>query len=193
MPRDPNQMPETEVRRALETGLEKIRAHLRSRLGDASHADDVLQAFCTRALERAGDLKQGGAARTWLSRVLATAIADHYRSLARQRAREAPAEGLGSLAAETEADRAACACLLALLDALPENDAALIRAIDIEGRDRASVAATLGLNLNALTVRLHRARARLRALVLRLCAVCVIHGFGDCECPPPNPVHAEHG
>lgn len=188
---DPNDLPEADVRRALEEGLDKIRAYLRSRLGDPNHADEVLQAFCARALERAGDLKEGGAARSWLSRVLATAIADHYRGLARQRASEAPAEDLSSIAAETEADSAVCACLLALLDALSAQDAALIRAIDIEGRDRASVAATLGLNLNALTVRLHRARARLRALVLRLCAVCVIHGFGDCECPPPNPASAE--
>ncbi len=188
---DPNDLPEADVRRALEEGLDKIRAYLRSRLGDPNHADEVLQAFCARALERAGDLKEGGAARSWLSRVLATAIADHYRGLARQRAREAPTEDLRSLATETETDSVACACLLALLEALSANDAALIRAIDIEGRDRASVAATLGLNLNALTVRLHRARARLRALVLRLCAVCVIHGFGDCECPPPNPASAE--
>lgn len=188
---DRNDLPEADVRRALEEGLDKIRAYLRSRLGDPNHADEVLQAFCARALERAGDLKEGGAARSWLSRVLATAIADHYRGLARQRASEAPAEDLSSIAAETEADSAVCACLLALLDALSAQDAALIRAIDIEGRDRASVAATLGLNLNALSVRLHRARARLRALVLRLCAACVIHGFGDCECPPPNPASAE--
>jgi RNA polymerase sigma-70 factor (ECF subfamily) len=76
--------------------------------------------------------------------------------------------------------------LLALLDGLSETDAALIRSIDLEDQDRASVAAALGLTLNALTVRLHRARARLRALVMRLCAACLSHGFDDCACPPPS-------
>lgn len=98
---------------------------------------------------------------------------------------------LSSIAAETEADRAACACLEALLEGLSETDAALIRSIDIEDQDRASVAAAMGLNLNALTVRLHRARARLRALVMRLCAACVAHGFDDCGCPPSGAARAE--
>jgi RNA polymerase sigma-70 factor (ECF subfamily) len=188
MTEDPGDLPEAVVRRALEEGLDKIRSHIRSKLADPNHADDVLQMFCARALERAGDLNTGAAARTWLSRVLATTIADYHRSFARQRARETPADDgrLNSLVAETEADRAACACLLALLDGLSETDAALIRSIDLEDQDRASVAAALGLTLNALTVRLHRARARLRALVMRLCAACLSHGFDDCACPPPS-------
>lgn len=188
MTEDPGDLPEAVVRRALEEGRDKIRSHIRSRLTDPNDADDVLQMFCARALERAGDLKAGAAARSWLSRVLATTIADYHRSLARRRARETPADDgrLHSLAAETEADRAACACLLALLDGLSETDAALIRAVDLGDQDRASVAAALGLTLNALTVRLHRARTRLRALVMRLCAACLTHGFDDCGCPPPR-------
>lgn len=193
MTEDLGDLPEAAVRRALEEGLDRIRSHIRSKLADPHHADDVLQMFCTRALERAGDLKEGAAARTWLSRVLATTIADYYRNLARRRAREMPVDDghMSSLAAETEADRAACACLEALLGGLSETDAALIRSIDIEDQDRASVAAALGLNLNALTVRLHRARARLRALVMRLCAACVAHGFDDCGCPPSVAASAE--
>ena len=90
MTEDPGDLPEAVVRRALEEGLDRIRSHIRSKLADPNHADDVLQIFCTRALERAGDLKESAAARTWLSRVLATTIADYYRSLARRRARETP-------------------------------------------------------------------------------------------------------
>ncbi|MGE0743349.1 MAG: sigma factor [Hyphomonadaceae bacterium] len=194
MTEDPGDVPEAVVRRALEEGLDRIRSHIRSKLADPNHADEVLQIFCARALERAADLKDGAAARSWLSRVLATTIADYCRSLARRRARETPAdEGhLSSLAAEIEADRVACACLEALLDGLSDTDAALIRGIDIEDHDRESVAAALGLNLNALTVRLHRARARLRTLVLRLCAACVAHGFDDCGCPPSGAQKAEN-
>jgi len=193
MTTDPNDLPETVVRRALEEGLDRIRSHIRSKLADPNHADEVLQTFCARALECAGDLKDGAAARSWLSRVLATTIADYYRSLARRRAREMQADDglLSSLPVETEADRVACACLEALLGGLSETDAALIRGIDLEDQDRASVAAALGLALNALTVRLHRARARLRALVMRLCAACVAHGFDDCGCPPLGATSAE--
>lgn len=193
MTEDLGDLPEAVVRHALEEGLDRIRAHIRVKLADPNHADEVLQIFCTRALERAGDLKAGAAARTWLSRVLATTIADYYRSLARRRARETPADDgqLRSLAHETEADRAACACLEALLHGLSDADAALIRNIDIEDQDRESIAAALSLNLNALTVRLHRARARLRALVLRLCAACIAHGFDDCGCPPAGAESAE--
>lgn len=193
MTEDPGELPEAIVRRTLEEGLDRIRSHIRSKLADPSHADEVLQIFCARALERAGDLKEGAAARSWLARVLATTIADYYRSLARRRARETPVDErhLSTLVAGTEADRVACACLEALLGGLAETDAALIRGIDLENQDRASVAAALGLNLNALTVRLHRARTRLRALVMRLCAACVAHGFDDCGCPPSGAASAE--
>ena len=154
MTEDAGDLPEAVVRRALEEGLDRIRSYIRSKLADPNHADEVLQTFCARALERAGDLKEGAAARTWLSRVLATTIADYYRSLAGQKARETPAdEGhLGSLAADTAADRVACGCLETLLGALSETDAALIRGIDLDDQDRARVAASLGINLNALTV-----------------------------------------
>ncbi len=193
MTEDPDDLPEAVVRRALEEGLDRIRTYIRSRLVDPSHADDVLQTFCARALERAGDLKESAAARTWLSRVLASTIADYYRGLARLRTRETPVDDshLTSLAAETDADRAACACLEMLLHGLSVTDAALIRGVDIEEQDRASVARALGLNVNALTVRLHRARARLRALVLRLCTACIAHGFDDCGCPPSVAANAE--
>lgn len=188
MAAEQSDLPEAIVRRALEEGLEQIRAHIRSKLRYANDADEVLQAFCARALERAGDLKEGGAARTWLSRVLASVIADHHRALARRRAREIPAEEhhFTSLADEAEVDRAVCACLLELLGGLAASDAAVIRAVDLEGTAREQVAKALGLTANALNVRLHRARARLRTLVLRLCAACLTHGFDECECPPPT-------
>ncbi|HWA23700.1 MAG TPA: sigma factor [Caulobacterales bacterium] len=185
---NPSESPEALVRRALEEGLDRIRSYIRARLADPGHADEVLQVFCARALERARDLKEAGAARTWLSRVLATTIADYHRGLVRQQTRETPMEErhLTAVADETDADKAVCACILTLLDALPVGDAALIRRIDLEEQDRARVAADLGLNLNALTVRLHRARERLRTLVLRLCTACAKHGFDDCECPAPG-------
>lgn len=184
--------PEIIVRRALEEGLDRIRAYIRSKIGDPGHADEVLQTFFARALERARDVKAGAAARAWLSRVLATTIADHHRSLARQRAREAPADDtdLSALGGERDADKAVCACLLALLNALPAGDAALIRRIDLEEEDRARIAADLGLSVNALNVRLHRARERLRAVVLQLCTACVAHGFDDCACPDLGAVGA---
>lgn len=183
---DPSDLPEALVRCALQEGFDKIRAYIRSKVANPNDADEVLQIFCTRALERVGDLKEGAAARAWLSRVLASTISDHHRGLARRRARETPADEvyLSSLTAEADADRGACLCLLALVDGLSQEDAALIRSIDVEDQDRARIAAALGLTLNALTVRLHRARTRLRALILRLCAACIKHGFDDCGCPP---------
>lgn len=62
MTEDPGDLPEAVVRRALEEGLDRIRSHIRSKLDDPSHADEVLQIFCARALERASALKEGAAA-----------------------------------------------------------------------------------------------------------------------------------
>ena len=63
----------------------------------------------------------------------------------------------------------------------------MIRRVDLEGGDRASVAAELGITRGALGVRLHRARMVrmvLRILLLAACISCPEHRFDDFACHP---------
>jgi RNA polymerase sigma-70 factor (ECF subfamily) len=174
------------VRQALVEGHRQILSFLKRRLGNADRADDVLQAFMVRALARSSDLRDVQTARGWLSRILATTIADHQRREARKHKREV---GMNSdevetlpIEADEEIDQAICNCLHKLLPTLKQEYAEVVRRVDLLGESREGVAASLGVSLNNVTVRLHRGRQALKLRLEEMCLTCPEHGFLDCGC-----------
>ncbi|WP_204269780.1 sigma factor, partial [Klebsiella michiganensis] len=65
------------VQKALVDAQQQILQFLRRHLRDRDAADEVLQRFSLRALERASQLKDVRMVRGWLGRILATTIIDH--------------------------------------------------------------------------------------------------------------------
>jgi RNA polymerase sigma-70 factor (ECF subfamily) len=188
--RPPDDVPSASpaVHAALTEGYERLRGFLRTQFRDEHEAEEVLHAFCLRALEKAKYLRDTRAVRSWLSRVLATTVTDFRRRQGAHRRRHS-AGALEDLPAAAERidhgqalAAAVCACIEGLLSALSADDAHVITRLDLRGESRRSVAHELGLSVNALTVRLHRARRAVRALILRLCTACARHGFAPCDC-----------
>jgi len=177
------------VRRALVDSHEDMLRFLIGRMRGRQEAEEVLQRFMLRAIERAGDLRNVGSVKGWLSRVLATTIADFYRQAARGRKHETaidPQE-LAELAeaeivSDEEIEAAVCNCLYRLLPTLRPDYSEVIWRADLLEEPRESIADALDTSVNNINVRLHRARAALRTRLLQMCRTCVIHGFLDCEC-----------
>ena len=174
------------VRRALVESRRQILSFLQRRLGSSEAAEDVLQAFMLRAIERSSQLRDVRAVRGWLSRILATTIVDHQRRSARRRQRE-PVMNPNDLEAieieaDEELDEAVCNCLYKLLPTLKPEYAEVIWRIDLLGEPRERVAASLGVTLNNVTVRLHRGRQALKRRLEEMCLNCPNHGFLDCRC-----------
>ena len=177
------------VRRALVESHRDLVRFLRRRLGSSEEAEDVLQRFILKALERSNGLRDVRTVRGWLGRVLATTIVDHHRAAATRRKREhaVDPEVLANLPEaliepDAEVDEAVCQCLYKLLPTLkPEYSAVLWRA-DLLGEPRERLAVSLGTTVNNVTVRLHRARRALKARLEQMCHMCVAHGFLDCQC-----------
>lgn len=158
-----------------------------SRLRNVDDAMDVMQDFAAMAIARADDLRDIASLRGWLSRLLATTLADHQRKSSRRRQREMSAEveseTLDILAEpDAEIDAAICECIADMIRHMPRGQAELIRRIDLQEEGRTAVAVSLGISLGTLAVRLHRARARLRDLLMQMCLTCPDHGFLDCGC-----------
>ena len=177
------------VRRALVDSHEDMLRFLIGRMRGRQEAEEVLQRFMLRAIERAGDLRDVGSVKGWLSRVLATTIADFYRQAARGRKHETaidPQE-LAELAeaeivSDEEIEAAVCNCLYRLLPTLRPDYSEVIWRADLLEEPRESIADALDTSVNNINVRLHRARGALRTRLLQMCRTCVIHGFLDCEC-----------
>lgn len=177
---------EAAVRAALIEGRQSILRFLRRRLGHPDEAEEALQSFMLRAIERAGELRDTASVRGWLSRILATTIADHQRRRARKRQREqamSPGDqDIQTIEPDAEVVAAICECLHQLLPTLRPEYAEVIRRIDLLEEPREQVAASLGLTANNLAVRLHRGRQALKARLEEMCLTCPVHGFLDCRC-----------
>ncbi len=188
---DPNEqavrtVADAAVRQALVDSRRALLGHLRRRRGSADEAEDVLQAFVLRALSRSADLRDVRSIRGWLGRILATSIADHQRHAVRRRQREtvmSPGEfDAFSAEPDPELEEAVCNCLYKLLPTLKPEHAEVIWRIDLIGETREAVAARLDITLNALGVRLHRAREALKRRLQEMCLTCPVHGYLDCGC-----------
>ena len=177
---------DTAVRRALVEGRKHILNFLCRRLGDEDAAEEVLQTFMLRAIDRAEQLRDVRAVRGWLSQILASSIADYGRKVGRQRQREvvmAPTE-LDNIqdGFDEELDEAICNCLYKLLQTIKPEYAEVIWRVDLQELPRKAVAKDLGITLNNLTVRLHRGRQALKTRLEQMCRTCPVHGFLDCDC-----------
>jgi len=174
------------VRRALVESRRQILGFLQRRLGNSEAAEDVLQAFMLKAIERSSQLRDVRTVRGWLSRILATTVIDHQRRSARRRQREAVTNPTDledfKIEPDEELDEAVCNCLYKLLPTLKPEYAEVIWRVDLLGEPRERVAASLGISLNNITVRLHRGRQALKKRLEEMCLTCPIHGFLDCHC-----------
>jgi RNA polymerase sigma-70 factor (ECF subfamily) len=173
------------VRAALVDSYERLRNYLQGRLG--AEAEEVLQAFVLRALERSDDIRNADSVRGWLSRVLASTIADFHRQTSNKKIRELPfAPELNNRLAShqgVEVNHAVCECLHAYLPMLKVGQAEIIRRIDLAGESRDLVAADIGVTVNNLTVRLHRARQVLKGYFEKMCVSCLGEdSFLECRC-----------
>lgn len=174
------------VRRTLLESHRNILRFIQRRLGSRIEADEVLQRFAVRALEKASDLRDIRAVRGWLGRILATTIADHERRALVRRRREiaidqSTTEGL-AVQPDPDLDQAVCDCLYQLLPTIKPEYAEVIWRADLLGEPRDRLAVSLGTTVNNVTVRLHRARQILRKRLEQMCLTCPVHGFLDCSC-----------
>lgn len=174
------------VRAAITSSYGRLRNYLQKHLSSRSDAEEVLQVFVLRALERSADVRDIRLVRGWLSRVLATTIVDFHRRRLREKLKEVPftAEVGDRLADNQDADIESdiCGCLHTHLSLLKAEHAEVIRRVDLAGETREAVAAQFGVTVNNLNVRLHRARQALRTHLESRCAACRDGGFLECRC-----------
>jgi RNA polymerase sigma-70 factor (ECF subfamily) len=162
--------------------LQRFVAFARSKLGDPTLAEDVVQESLLKALQAERKPTSKEDTITWFYRILRRSIIDVYRrSGVRERALESlKAEFAESPDPATETE--ICRCFRALMSELPPQYRDLLERIDLGGGTISEVATELGERPNNVTVRLHRARKQLKERVEKLCKVCSVHGCLDCTC-----------
>lgn len=146
----------------------ELRGWLRSRMGNAHDAEDMLQDLFLKAMRQDKKFCEITNARAWLFEVARNAVAD------RLRLKKTQVELPDDFAAEHEeapAVESLAACLPRALSELSEEDREAITRCDLEGMSQEEYARLKGLTLPGAKSRVQRARRRLREHLTEACQV----------------------
>jgi RNA polymerase sigma-70 factor (ECF subfamily) len=176
--------PSPEFISALVSNYRRFCAFLERRLGNASDAEDILQAAFLKSLEKGDTIRDGDTVVAWFYHLLRNALIDHYRHRGVERRALARVAGisLDTDQPEPAVERAICQCVHDLLPTINQDYAALLRRVDLDGASISDVAAQTRMTPNNVGVKLHRARSALRKRLVLSCGTCAEHGCLDCSC-----------
>jgi RNA polymerase sigma-70 factor (ECF subfamily) len=140
-------------------------AYAARRCPTLSDAEDVVAEVFLVAWRRLGDVPDGDAALPWLFGVARKTIGNQRRGLLRRGRLQARLEQTAERPATPAPSGTEPA--LAALERLSEGDRELLRLVAWEGLSHAEIAAVLGISVNAVAIRLHRARARFEQALVK--------------------------
>jgi len=149
-------------------------------VGNASLADDLTQDTFLRVHQHLRELKDAAALEAWLYRIATNVCYDRFRHrehrgpglpvLGQDEARNDAVAEDGALRPDQLLEQEEMSdCVLHFLTALPEAQRQVLLLHDLQGYTDPEIAQMLGLSLNNVKIRLHRARARLRAALADGC------------------------
>ena len=166
---------------ALLTNRRKFLAFLRTRVESREAAEEILHTAYLKGLRKAAALDDEEKAVAWFYRLLRNALVDHYR---RRAARDKAHLVLKNEPAveDEKLEKAVCQCVHGVIESLKAQDAALLKAVELEDGELKAAAKKLGLTPNNAAVRLHRARRTLKKGLLQTCGAGAAHGCLDCGC-----------
>ncbi|CCA93204.1 MULTISPECIES: RNA polymerase sigma factor [Novosphingobium] len=153
------------VRKELASCYQRYRVMAARRLRDEIAADDVVQAFALKALERFEQLRDVEAVHGWLRRLFETTLIDFCRRRGTRGQREVafeleihdrPHEALTDSVPDPERT------IVSLMSNIKQEYADVIYRLDLKDQRKEDAARELGITVNNLTVRAHRARRALR-------------------------------
>lgn len=150
------------VARAWQAREGELRGYLRQRMAESDWADDVLQDVFIKAMRQGQGFCTLTNPRAWLFQVARNALIDRARTShpTEPLADDAPIADPG--VAELAPVDALADCLVSVIGKLTPEDAAVLRACDLQDLTVREYAQLCGLSLPATKSRLLRARQRLR-------------------------------
>jgi RNA polymerase sigma-70 factor (ECF subfamily) len=153
--------------RKIEPSIPSLRRYARALVRDAAEADDLVQDCLERAIGRWDQRRPDGDPRGWLFSILHNLAVSRWRRLKRRGphlALDAVGEAELALSAAQGGD-VRQAELLRALDALPEDQRAVLLLVGVEDLTYAQAAGVLGVPVGTVMSRLSRARERLAAVL----------------------------
>lgn len=147
-----------------------IKAFLFSKVANPADVDDLLQDILIKTHQNLDTLNSKQSVKPWLFQIANNTIIDFYRK--NGRLNEISDEGILNRTQDDNDESPPndlARCITPLLQKLPKENAALLKAIDIEGHAQKDYAAQVGISYSTLKSRVQKSRQMLRALYDQCC------------------------
>ncbi|WP_067857176.1 sigma-70 family RNA polymerase sigma factor [Nocardia shimofusensis] len=179
-----------------------LRAFIARRVSRPEDAEDILSKVFLRMVESLDDLRDQDRVLGWMYAITRNAITDYYRSAPHRRelavdaVPDHPSAGDGEPDTDTAAEKELAACLVPMLSALPAEQAAAVKMVDLDARTHAAAAGEAGISVSGMKSRVQRGRAALRAQLHACCRMSRdrlghVHEYqprgGACACGATSP------
>ena len=149
-----------------------IKAFLHSKISNSADVDDLLQEILIKTHKNIGNIRSQGSIKSWLFQIANHSIIDFYRrnkAFTELDQEDSLSESLWLEQQERDIKQELSVCIAPFIQALDEEDAELLTAIDIQGESQKQYAESLGISYSTLKSRVQKARSQLRDLFEGCC------------------------
>ncbi len=152
---------------------ERVRKYILASVKDESAADDLVQEAFLKIRENLGSVRDPGKVSSWVFRIAHNLCQDHFRTLKKSFFQEEIHDELVNLQ-ETPVQKKMeqgemSQCVQEQLNLLPESLRSVLIFSDVMEFSQQEIAEILGLTVENVKVRLHRARKKFKAILEEKC------------------------
>jgi RNA polymerase sigma-70 factor (ECF subfamily) len=156
-----------------------VRRFIKATIRDAWAADDLVQETFLRVLNKIDTLKDPAKLRAWIYSIALNLCRDHLRSRSGRPRDVAPypesVQLMEQMPAPPSTETALAhhqmnACIQRKIEMLPESLRTVLWLFDVNGMSQSEIAQVLGISVENVKVRLHRARKSLKKILQAHCS-----------------------
>ncbi|CAH6781921.1 RNA polymerase sigma factor SigZ [Vibrio chagasii] len=168
-----------------------LKAFLHSKVSNSADVDDLLQEILIKTFQNLHKVQDASSVKSWLFQLANNTIIDFYRKHARQqRDSKIDADDLwfADLDHNEEFKQNLSLCIEPFIQALPEQSAALLLAVDIKGQSQKEIADAQNISYSTVKSRVQKSRGDLKNLFEQCCNLSLDKQGNviDCDLKPES-------
>ena len=168
-----------------------LKAFLHSKVSNSADVDDLLQEILIKTFQNLHKVQDASSVKSWLFQLANNTIIDFYRKHARQqRDSKIDADDLwfAGLDHNEEFKQNLSLCIEPFIQALPEQCAALVLAVDIKGQSQKEIAEAQNISYSTVKSRVQKSRGDLKNLFEQCCNLSLDKQGNviDCDLKPES-------
>ncbi|MCG7497407.1 RNA polymerase sigma factor SigZ [Vibrio sp. Of7-15] len=145
-----------------------LKAFLHSKISNPDDVDDLLQDVLIKTFNNLSTIKDTQSIKAWLFQVANNGIIDFYRAQGKLPTQESDFNTVFD-ESESSVQISLAQCIEPFINALPAENAELLRAIDINGKAQKQYALDNGISYSTLKSRVQVSRGKLKGLFEECC------------------------